>query len=209
MMTVQEKAPGHRLLKEKLDKVPPDLPRTNVRKRSARLADRTDGLDRSEGEQPTEAGNAEKPVSLAVELRTDIVVIDLRADACWKRSILPDAPRVSVLIIHTATEGLTDVTLTNADARVHKDVHRDLPDAVKRVHAGEWVWMLGKHEKPASAEIPVNRLTPKEKEVLELVRRRYTNAEISSELYITLNTVKHHVTNILRKSSKKRRWDLY
>ncbi len=37
--------------------------------------------------------------------------------------------------------------------------------------------------------------------------RRYTNAEISSELYISLYTAKNHVSNILRKLGLKSRRD--
>ncbi len=52
------------------------------------------------------------------------------------------------------------------------------------------------------------RLTPKEREVLTLMLRRYTNAEISSELYISLYTAKNHVSSILRKLGLKSRRDL-
>ena len=52
------------------------------------------------------------------------------------------------------------------------------------------------------------RLTPKEREVLTRMLRRYTNTEISSELYISLYTAKSHVSSILRKLGLKSRRDL-
>ena len=52
------------------------------------------------------------------------------------------------------------------------------------------------------------RLTPKEREVLTLMHMRYTNAEISSKLYISLYTAKNHVSSILRKLGLKSRRDL-
>ena len=43
------------------------------------------------------------------------------------------------------------------------------------------------------------RLTPKEKEVFALVLKRRINPEIAEELYISLYTVKNHVSSILSK----------
>ena len=42
-------------------------------------------------------------------------------------------------------------------------------------------------------------LTERELEVLRLVARMLTNAEVASEMYITVNTVKTHLRNVYRK----------
>ena len=42
-------------------------------------------------------------------------------------------------------------------------------------------------------------LTPRERVVLELVRRRWTNAEIAEELVVSVRTVETHVSALLRK----------
>jgi two-component system response regulator DevR len=52
------------------------------------------------------------------------------------------------------------------------------------------------------------RLTPKEKEVFALVLKRRTNPEIADELYISLYTVKNHVSSILRKLGLKSRREI-
>ncbi len=52
------------------------------------------------------------------------------------------------------------------------------------------------------------RLTSKEKEVFALVLKRRTNAEIAGELYISLYTVKNHVSSILRKLGLKSRREI-
>ena len=52
------------------------------------------------------------------------------------------------------------------------------------------------------------RLTRKEKEVFALVLKRRTNAEIAEELYISLYTVKNHVSSILRKLGLKSRREI-
>lgn len=49
------------------------------------------------------------------------------------------------------------------------------------------------------AELPEARLTPRERTVLELVRRRWTNAEIATELVVSVRTVETHVSALLRK----------
>lgn len=49
------------------------------------------------------------------------------------------------------------------------------------------------------AESPDSTLTPRERTVLELVRRRWTNAEIAAELVVSVRTVETHVSSLLRK----------
>lgn len=49
------------------------------------------------------------------------------------------------------------------------------------------------------AGAPDAALTPRERQVLELVRRRWTNAEIADELVVSVRTVETHVSSLLRK----------
>ena len=53
-----------------------------------------------------------------------------------------------------------------------------------------------------------HKLTPREKEVMEFVYRGFNNAEIADELYISQNTVKHHVYNLFKKLQVKNRIEL-
>jgi PAS domain S-box-containing protein len=57
-------------------------------------------------------------------------------------------------------------------------------------------------------EIARESLTPREKEVLDLVMRRCSNEEIARELHVSENTVRTHVRHILRKRGAKNRWEL-
>jgi two-component system NarL family response regulator len=49
------------------------------------------------------------------------------------------------------------------------------------------------------SQIPAPRLTDREMEVLRLVARGMNNRDIAKELYISENTVKNHIRNILEK----------
>jgi DNA-binding NarL/FixJ family response regulator len=84
---------------------------------------------------------------------------------------------------------------------------------VRSTRAGGRVWLLTtRNEEVAAARIEEAseeaRLTPKEKEVFTLVLKRRTNAEIASELYISLCTVKNHVSRILLKLGLKTRREI-
>ena len=178
-------------------------------------------LLRSAGDEVVgEAGNAAEAVRLAGELHPDLVLLDLRLgedsgiEVCREIKAMPDAPRVLVFTAHASVDDIAGATLAGADGYLHKGVAgEELLDAIRRVHAGgrAWLWPAGNEEEAtirvqgASAEA---RLTPKEKEVFALVLKRRTNAEIAGELYISLYTVKNHVSSILRKLGLKSRRDI-
>jgi DNA-binding CsgD family transcriptional regulator len=55
---------------------------------------------------------------------------------------------------------------------------------------------------------PVRAVTPREAEVLLLLRQKKSNKEIGYMLHLSESTVKYHVSNILRKFKIKKRHDL-
>ncbi|WP_148505176.1 helix-turn-helix transcriptional regulator [Paenibacillus beijingensis] len=61
---------------------------------------------------------------------------------------------------------------------------------------------------PFFAENTQVQLTRKEKEILEYVRKGYSNEEISAQLYISVNTVKTHLLNLYRKTGASNRTEL-
>jgi DNA-binding NarL/FixJ family response regulator len=167
-----------------------------------------------------EAESVTEAVRLARDLRPDLVLLDLRLgegsgiEACREIKALQSAPRVLVLTAHTSVEDVAGATLAGADGYLHKGVEGEqILDAVKRVRASGRVWLLpaGDEEEAANRMRKTSdqaRLTPKEKEVFTLVLKRRTNAEIAKELYISLYTVKNHVSSILRKLELKSRREI-
>jgi len=97
---------------------------------------------------------------------------------------------------------------------LHKGIEGgSLVEALRRVESGEKVCLLTTADEEARERVESvageARLTPKEREVLALMLRRYTNAEIASELYISLYTAKNHVSSILRKFGLKSRREIF
>ena len=62
-------------------------------------------------------------------------------------------------------------------------------------------------ESPRSrhSHVPTRRLTPREREVLRLVARGKNNTQIAQELFISVNTVTRHMTNIFSKTGVSNR----
>ena len=52
------------------------------------------------------------------------------------------------------------------------------------------------------------RLTKREQEILELIKKRLSNKEIGSRLNISTRTAKWHVSNVIRKMGVASRWEL-
>lgn len=167
-----------------------------------------------------EAEDAAGALRLVGELLPDLMLLDLRLgedsgiEVCREIKALPEAPRVLVFSAHSSVEDVAGATLAGADGYLHKGVGgEELIDAVRRTVASGRVWLLpSENEEEAVARIreasSEARLTPKEKEVFALVLTRRTNAEIAGELYISLYTVKNHVSSILRKLGLKSRREI-
>ncbi len=167
-----------------------------------------------------EAGDGDEALRLVEEMRPDLVVLDLNLsgetdgiEVCRRLKTLPEAPYI---LVHTAHDFARDVSpclLAGADSYVHKRTAcEELLNAVRRTTAGEQVWLPGGRVREISyihTAVQGAQLTSREQEVLALLHRRYSNAEIAEKLHISRQTTKNHVSSILRKLGFKSRRQLF
>jgi DNA-binding NarL/FixJ family response regulator len=115
-----------------------------------------------------------------------------------------DAPEDVIAAIRAGARGYVTKTISTGE----------LIDAVRRVADGDAVFspMLAGFVLDAFSTLPaaaaaerpsfdpeLDQLTTREREVLRLIARGYTYKEIARELYISVKTVEHHVSSVLRK----------
>jgi DNA-binding NarL/FixJ family response regulator len=167
-----------------------------------------------------EAEDGAEAVRRAEELAPDVVILDVRmpgtdglaACAAIKRSA--PATKVIMLTSSDAEEDLYEAVKSGASGYLLKSIlPHDIPAALRAVQRGEsqvspsmaakllneFAALARGAEAPAAAPSASPRLTEREMEVLKLVATGRNNREIAKQLFITENTVKNHVRNILEK----------
>jgi DNA-binding NarL/FixJ family response regulator len=166
-----------------------------------------------------EATNGPETVRAARELVPDLVLMDIRmpgGDGIHATREITGDPklagtRVLVLSMYELDEYVYGALRAGASGFLLKDAHPTvLLDAIRRIHTGEALFAptiltrLVEHyiASPILAHDVTRgtaRLTHRETEVLTLIGRGYSNAEIVTELHVSGNTVKTHVGNLLAK----------
>jgi DNA-binding NarL/FixJ family response regulator len=153
-----------------------------------------------------EAGSAAEAIDLATRTRPSLIVLDLR---------LPDglAPEVMARLRRSGIEAAVVVLTGFADRELLDACRRQGASAVlvKELHQGKLVATLERIARgeslpeadsgPAGADEPARDadLTEREHDVLRLVARGLTSAQIGAELYLATNTVRSYVQSVLRK----------
>ena len=106
-------------------------------------------------------------------------------------------PRIGKVVLYTwdvPEEFRNELALCEIDAVILKSVTgADLVRALEQVHRGEYV-----PPSPNSTTIGAP-LSEREREVLTLLGRGYSNRQIAHELYLSVNTVKTHVASVFTK----------
>jgi DNA-binding NarL/FixJ family response regulator len=164
-----------------------------------------------------EADTGEEALRLVTETTPDVVVLDLELvgelsgiELCRRIKALPDGPSVLIFTAYNFAGDVSARWSVETNGYLHKrSGGKELLDTIRRVAAGEKVWEAGERVggrgSVIHAALEDAHLTPRELEVLAMKLRRRTNAEIGDALHISLNTVKHHVTNIYKKLEKTRK----
>ena len=169
-----------------------------------------------------EASDGGEAIELAREHLPDVVLMDLRlrtvsgVDAT--RRIVEETPHSRILIVSATGEesDVLEAVKVGASGYILKsETGGDIVAAVRRVHAGEPVFTSGlaglvltEFRRVATKDIAEPSLSPRENEVLILVAKGYTYAEIAQKLFISEKTVQNHVQNILTKLHLRKRYEL-
>jgi DNA-binding NarL/FixJ family response regulator len=160
-----------------------------------------------------EACDGLEAVELATALQPDVILMDIRMpnlDGIEATARLAgDAARVIALTTFDLDEHVLGALRAGASAFLLKDIRpAELADAIRVVARGDALLaptvtrrLLDRFmaAEPGPAPAALDELTVREREVLALVARGQSNAEIAAQLVVTEATVKTHVSAILRK----------
>jgi DNA-binding NarL/FixJ family response regulator len=167
-----------------------------------------------------EASDGAEAVEKAGQALPDVVLMDIRMprrsgiEACRAMKELSPSVKIVMLTISDEEEDLFEAIRAGASGYLLKDIPYDeVADVVRAVHGGqslinpsmaaklltEFAALASREESEPAEQVPAPRLTEREIEVLKLVARGMNNRDIAKELFISENTVKNHVRNILEK----------
>ncbi len=168
-----------------------------------------------------DAANAEQAFELLERLRPDVILLDVRLpgvsgiDIC--RTVTERYPETAVLILTTFTDEILVAQCIQAGARgfIVKDIERfDLKRAIRAVARGEAaidpkaaVAVLAqlRRAQQVKQEPSPELLSPQQIVILRLVAQGLSSREIATQLYLSENTVKGYVQEILHRLGVKNR----
>jgi len=169
-----------------------------------------------------EAGDGREAVALAKSLAPEVVLMDIRmpqldgVQATRRIAEAENPPRVLVLTTFDLDEYVYEALRAGASGFLLKDVPEDqLIAAIRVVAAGGSLFapavtrrLIEEFARRANQPEPppeLDALTPRELDVLRLVARGLSNAEIAAELVVSEHTTKTHVASLLAKLGLRNR----
>lgn len=164
-----------------------------------------------------EAADGSAVLETVRRTRPDVVLMDIRMpgvdglEATRRLLRSPDGPKVLVLTTYDADEYVIEAMRAGASGFLLKDLRKgQLVRAVYQAAAGDLVidpsitkrlieQVVDTRRARTEARSALNRLTEREIEVLRLMARGLTNAELAADLSVSESTVKTHVARVLDK----------
>ena len=180
-----------------------------------------------------EAAHVEEAVAAATRLRPDVVLLDVHLPGgtqppggqevlarCAPLLTAEPPVRFLALSVSDAAEDVIAVVRAGARGYLTKSASgAEVADAVARVAAGDAVFsprLAGfvldafgtAAGEVATSDAELDRLSPREQEVMRLIARGYSYKEVGRELFIGVKTVETHVSAVLRKLQLSSRHEL-
>lgn len=173
-----------------------------------------------------EAADGPSALQVATRLRPDVLLVDIRMPGLdgievTRRLAGPDVPDPMAIVVITTFDldeyvlgalraGARGFLLKDAGAQllvqaVHAAAAGDAliaPNVTRRLLA------TFADQAPTEPAQPIDPLTDREEQVLALVARGSTNAEIAGDLFISLSTVKSHVASLMAKLGARNRVEI-
>jgi two-component system NarL family response regulator len=165
-----------------------------------------------------EAADGNEAVEMAQETMPDVILMDVRmprrSGIEATRQIKDLLPHIKILVLTISDEeaDLYEAIKAGASGYLLKEISIDeVAGAIRSVSAGQsrlspsmaakLLTEFAAMSKRAaeSRQLPAPRLTEREMEVLRLVAQALNNRDIAARLFISENTVKNHIRNILEK----------
>ncbi|GAB3430517.1 transcriptional regulator [Flindersiella endophytica] len=166
-----------------------------------------------------EGDDGSKAVELVEQCKPDVVLMDIRMpdvdglEATQRiRAERPAEPKILVLTTFDLDEYVYSALRSGANGFILKDtLAPELLSAIRAVARGDAIVapavtrrLIERHIGTSGDPLPrseteLRELTEREREVLELIARGLSNAEIARRLFLTEGTVKGHVSHILTK----------
>jgi DNA-binding NarL/FixJ family response regulator len=171
-----------------------------------------------------EAGSVAEAVPLIRDLDPEVVLLDVHLGDGGGEAVIaaiaPERPGVKFLALSVsdAAEDVIGVIRAGARGYVTKTISGDeLAAAIERVAEGDAVFsprLAGfvldafRAGERVGGDAELDELTPREREVLQLIARGYRYKEIAARLHLSVKTVEAHVSSVLRKLQLSSRHEL-
>lgn len=158
-----------------------------------------------------EAPNGAEAVRLAKIVEPDVILMDVMMPEMngieATRQIIKDRPQSRIIILTSFSDDrklVKDALQAGAVSYLFKDTSIDeLADAIRKTHAGERVlaqeatqMLIQMATEPPG---PTFNLTPRELEVLQMLRLGLSNKEIAERMTVSRATVKFHISSLFSK----------
>ncbi|MFA7324789.1 MAG: response regulator transcription factor [Candidatus Nanopelagicales bacterium] len=170
-----------------------------------------------------EAGDGIEAVQVILATRPDVVLLDVHLPGADGAAVISTCAaqvpetRFLALSVSDAPEDVVAVVRSGARGYVTKNITGpQLLEAITRVAEGDAVFsprlagfVLDTFAgAPAANDEELDRLTPRELEVMRLIARGYTYREAASALFLSVKTIETHVSAVLRKLQLSDRHEL-